>query len=60
MKMFKVPQTKVLVHTDNEYKAMLFACDKNSIGNDDLRTKVKQNINRPYILIQEYVPGFNL
>jgi len=60
MKLFRVPSIRVIVHIDSEYKAMQFAMDKVSLGNDALRAQVKANINRPYILIEDYVPGFDL
>ena len=57
--MFKVPIMRVMVHIDPEYKAMMFALDKLAIGNTVLRMQIKSNINRPYILIMEYIPGFD-
>ena len=60
MKLFKVPHMRVLVHIDSEYKALQFAMDKVSLGNESLRAQVRGNINRPYILIMEYIPGFTM
>ena len=60
MHMFKVPKMKVIHHKMKEYQEMLFALDKASLGEDQLRREVRANINRPYILVMEYIQGFNM
>lgn len=39
---------------------MQFALDKITLGDEILRGKVRGNINRPFIIIMEYLPGFNM
>jgi hypothetical protein len=60
MHMFKVPKMKVIHHKMKEYQEMMFALDKASLGEDQLRREVRSNINRPFILIMEYIQGFSL
>lgn len=60
MKMFKVPKMKVIHHKQKEFQEMKFALDKASLGDEQLRREVRSNINRPFILVMEYIQGFGL
>ena len=57
---FRVPQSRVISYKDAEYKQMQYALDKVSLGNDVLKAQVRANINRPFILLMEYLPGFGM
>ena len=60
MEFVKTPGSRVLCHKDAEYKAMQFAMDKLSLGNETLRNQVRSTINKPFIFVEEYIPGFDL
>lgn len=60
MDLCKVPNMRLINHKDQEYREMQFAMDKISLGDENLRMKVRANINRPFILLMEYIPGFDL
>ena len=60
MDLCKVPNMRLINHKDQEYREMQFAMDKISLGDENLRMKVRANINRPFILLTEYIPGFDL
>jgi len=56
----RVPACKVINAGDSEFKMMLFAMEKASLGDEDLRLKIRSTMNRPFIVVQEFVPGFDL
>jgi len=60
IELFKVPKTRVISCKDPEFKEMQFAMDKVSLGDETLRGYVRSNINRPFVLLMEYIPGFDL
>jgi hypothetical protein len=59
MEMFKVPRMRVIHHKSKEYKEMQFALDKISNQDETLRRQVRGQMNRPFITLMEYIPGFD-
>jgi len=43
-----------------EYKEIKFAMDKMSVSDKELGVKVRESLKRPFLLVMEYIPGFNL
>ena len=60
VRLFKAPAVRVIAADTNEYKEIKFALDKLSISDKDLGIKVRESLKRPFLLVMEYVPGFNL
>lgn len=60
MGLFKVPAMRVVTFAEHEYKDIKFALDRAAIGDEILRMQVKNGINRPFLIIMEYIPGFDL
>jgi outer membrane lipoprotein-sorting protein len=60
IRLFKAPAVRVIAANTNEYKEIKFALDKMSISDKDLAIKVRDSLKRPFLLVMEYIPGFNL
>lgn len=58
IEMFKVPQMRVLVHVEKEYEHLTNRANELLAGHRVLRGQLVQALQRPYLLIMEYVPGF--
>lgn len=60
LNLFRVPQTKVINNGMPEFKAMQFALNKVSQSDEILKHQIRQNMNRPFVVIMEYIPGFDV
>lgn len=53
----KVPQMRVMKYTDPEFNKMVLALERKTYYDQKLFARLKTRLNRPYILIQQYVTG---
>lgn len=54
------PEIRVLANYEKEYKFMLHSLERVSFHDDTLRYMIKLHMDRPFILLQEYVPAVSL
>lgn len=50
----------MLAHYDKEYKFMLHSLERVSFHDDTLRYMIRIHMDRPFILLQEYIPAVSL
>ena len=60
IRLFRAPAVRIVAHNDPEYKDIKFAMEKMSVIDHELVSKVRESLKRPFLMIVEYIPGFNL
>ena len=60
MKLFRSPALRVVTYNQQEYKEINFALDKCIMGDEILGQQVNKKLRRPFLIVMEYFPGFNL
>ena len=59
-KMFRTPNIAVMHAGHPEFKQMIFHMDKIAMNNEDLRREVRANMRYAFVILEEYMPGFDL
>jgi hypothetical protein len=54
------PDVKILPFYDSEFKAMVHSMEAISLHDDHLRYIIRLSMDRPFILLQEYIPAITL
>jgi len=54
------PEVKVIAHYESEFKFMLHSLERVSFHDDTLRYLIRVHMDRPFILLQEYIPAIKL
>lgn len=54
------PEVKIIAHYEKEFKFMLHSLERVSFHDDTLRYLIRVHMDRPFILLQEYIPAIKL
>ena len=54
------PDIKILAYYDKEFKAMVHSMEALTLHDDHLRYVIRLSMDRPFILLQEYIPAITL
>lgn len=59
-KLFRLPAIAVMHAGHPEFRQMIFHLDKVAMGNQELRETIRNNLTFAFVVIEEFVPGFDL
>ena len=54
------PELKLLKHNEKVFKFMLHSLERVSFHDDTLRYMIRLHLDRPFIMLQEYIPALTV